>query len=132
MVNPSPSSAGFAASGQAPAQFERPVVLPEAAVQVTQTEQASLQGNAAGSQQQQGFGQGGEQPHANALEKVNQAMQAWSTGMRFEMDEDAQRLVVSIVDNETGEVLRKVPSEAVLQVAKMIVKLQGSGVDTQA
>jgi flagellar protein FlaG len=48
------------------------------------------------------------------------------------MDEDAQRLVVSIVDNETGEVLRKVPSDAVLQVAKMIVQMQGGGVNTKA
>lgn len=67
-----------------------------------------------------------------ALESVNSNLQAWSTGMRFEMDEDAQRLVVSIVDNETGEVLRTVPSDAVLRVAKMIVQLQGSGIDARA
>jgi flagellar protein FlaG len=40
--------------------------------------------------------------------------------------------VVSIVDSSTGKVLRTIPSEAVLQVAKMIAKFQGSGVDTQA
>ena len=67
-----------------------------------------------------------------ALESVNDSLQAWSTGMRFEMDEDAQRLVVSIVDSTSGDVLRKIPSDAVLRVAKMIVQLQGSGVDTQA
>ncbi len=67
-----------------------------------------------------------------ALESVNDSLKAWSTGMRFEMDEDAQRLVVSIVDSATGDVLRTIPSEAVLRVAKMIVQLQGSGVDTQA
>ncbi|MHA3902312.1 flagellar protein FlaG [Castellaniella sp. WN] len=67
-----------------------------------------------------------------ALESVNDSLKAWSTGMRFEMDEEAQRLVVSIVDSTTGEVLRTIPSEAVLRVAKMIVQLQGSGVDTQA
>lgn len=132
MVNPINTSASVGATGQAPAQFDRPIVLPQAAVQVTQAEQAALQGNTANSQQQQGFGGGNNEAPADALEKVNQAMQAWSTGMRFEMDEDAQRLVVSIVDNETGEVLRKVPSDAVLQVAKMIVQMQGSGVDTQA
>jgi flagellar protein FlaG len=107
-------------------------VQPDAAVQVTQTEQGSLQGNAANSQEGgMGNSTAGQSPH-NALDKVNKAMEAWSTGMRFEMDEDAQRLVVSIVDNETGEVLRKVPSDAVLQVAKMIVQMQGGGVNTKA
>ncbi|MGE8546983.1 MAG: flagellar protein FlaG [Alcaligenes sp.] len=66
------------------------------------------------------------------LDNINATMQAWSTGMRFDMDEDAQRLVVSIVDNKTGEVLRTVPSEAVIQIAKMIVQLQGNTVDVKA
>ena len=67
-----------------------------------------------------------------ALESVNDSLKAWSTGLRFDMDEDAQRLVVSIVDSASGDVVRTIPSEAVLRVAKMIVQLQGSGVDTQA
>ncbi len=67
-----------------------------------------------------------------ALESINNSLKAWSTGMRFEMDEEAQRLVISIVDSETGDVLRTIPSEAVLRVAKMITQLQGAGVNTQA
>ena len=59
-------------------------------------------------------------------------MQAWSTGMRFDVDDDAQRVVVSIIDSATGEVLRTVPSDAVIRVAKMIVQLQGKGINTQA
>lgn len=66
------------------------------------------------------------------LEDLNARMQAWSTGLRFTVDEDAQRVVVSIVDNNTGEVIRTVPSDAVLKVAKMIVQLQGQVVDTKA
>lgn len=67
-----------------------------------------------------------------ALDEVNGQLKAWSTGMQFEFDEEAQRIVVSIVDNNNGEVLRTVPSETVLQVAKMIIQLQGQGVDTKA
>jgi flagellar protein FlaG len=48
------------------------------------------------------------------------------------MDDEAQRLVVSIVDNSTGEVLRTVPSDAVIQIAKMIVQLQGNAVSVKA
>ncbi|HLR78925.1 MAG TPA: flagellar protein FlaG [Burkholderiaceae bacterium] len=82
-------------------------------------------------------GQQGNNPDAHpsldkTLEQLNESMQAWATGMRFDVDEEAQRIVVSIVDSSTGEVLRTVPSEAVLRVAKMIVQLQGSSIDTRA
>lgn len=68
----------------------------------------------------------------DTLDHINNSLQAWSTGMRFDMDDEAQRLVVSIVDNSTGEVLRTVPSDAVIQIAKMIVQLQGNAVSVKA
>lgn len=71
-------------------------------------------------------------PLEKTLEQLNNAMQAWAIGMRFDIDEDAQRVVVSIVDSETGEVLRTVPSESVIRIAKMIVQLQGGAIDTHA
>lgn len=71
-------------------------------------------------------------PLDKTLEQLNDSMQAWATGMRFDVDEDAQRIVVSIVDSNSGEVLRTVPSEAVIRIAKMIVQLQGSAIDTRA
>lgn len=68
----------------------------------------------------------------DTLDQINNSLQAWSTGIRFNMDDEAQRLVVSIVDNTTGEVLRTVPSDAVIQIAKMIVQLQGNQVSVKA
>ncbi|MBY6346819.1 hypothetical protein E5C31_12675 [Providencia rettgeri] len=67
----------------------------------------------------------------DTLDQINNSLQAWSTGIRFNMDDEAQRLVVSIVDNSTGEVLRTVPSDAVIQIAKMIVQLQGNAVSVK-
>ena len=67
----------------------------------------------------------------DTLDQINNSLQAWSTGIRFNMDDEAQRLVVSIVDNSTGEVLRTVPSDAVIQIAKMIVRLQGNAVSVK-
>lgn len=67
----------------------------------------------------------------DTLDQINNSLQAWSTGIRFNMDDEAQRLVVSIVDNTTGEVLRTVPSDAVIQIAKMIVQLQGNQVSVK-
>ena len=67
----------------------------------------------------------------DTLDQINNSLQAWSTGIRFNMDDEAQRLVVSIVDNKTGEVLRTVPSDAVIQIAKMIVQLQGNAISVK-
>ncbi len=67
----------------------------------------------------------------DTLDQINNSLQAWSTGIRFNMDDEAQRPVVSIVDNSTGEVLRTVPSDAVIQIAKMIVQLQGNAVSVK-
>jgi len=67
-----------------------------------------------------------------ALQEINHSMDAWSTSLHFEVDPEAQRLVVSVLDAKTGEVLRTIPSEAVIRVAKMIVNLQGQAVTTRA
>ena len=68
----------------------------------------------------------------NTLANLNDNLRAWATGLRFDIDPEAQRLVVSIVDSQSGEVLRTVPSEAVIRIAKMIAQLQGQQINTQA
>lgn len=101
----------------------------EPAVQVTQAEGGRHGGNATTDQNATPFGRG---PAETAFEEINNAMEAWATGMRFEIDEDTQQLVVSIVDNKTGDVLRQVPSEEVLHIAKMISQFQGKFVSVKA
>src|SRR3546814_11451392 len=44
----------------------------------------------------------GMDPLGKAIEMLNSNMTAWSTGMRFDIDPEAQRVVVSIIDSETG------------------------------
>ncbi|RIY39912.1 flagellar protein FlaG [Neopusillimonas maritima] len=122
-------STNFAVSAGTPVTTDTAPVLnrPEPAQKVTAAER-TLDGR---------LSPDAEQPNLTAdatnkaLEEVNGHLQAWSTGMQFKFDEEAQRIVVSIIDNHSGEVLRTVPSEAVLQVAKMIVQMQGQGVDTK-
>src|SRR5690606_27072282 len=101
-------------------------------VQVTASAEARDSNGAKTGERQEGRQPDGSDPLEKALEEVNSNMKAWSTGMRFDVDEEAQRVVVSIVDNETGDVLRTVPTDAVLRIAKMIVQLQGRSVDTKA
>jgi len=132
MVNPINPGIANAAYGLPSSQPERPVSLPEPAVQVTVASEAKDSGNATSGLQNQQNGQPDESASLNkALEALNNNLKAWSTGMRFDVDPEAQRVVVSIIDNETGDVLRTVPSDAVIRMAKMIVQLQGKSVDTR-
>lgn len=73
-----------------------------------------------------------QEPLEKALDDINQQMKAWATQLQFEIDPDINRVVVSIVDSNTGDVVRTIPSDAVLRIAKMIVKLQGNAVETSA
>lgn len=130
MVNPL-SSVSPGAINPVSAEIERPVIFPEPARQVTATSE-SLGARLSKDSGQQAQPEAFQQPLDKALEELNSNMQAWSTGMRFDVDEDAQRVVVSIIDSATGEVLRTVPSDAVVRVAKMIVQLQGKSINTQA
>lgn len=73
-----------------------------------------------------------QEPSERALEEINSQLRAWSTELQFELDPDIQKIVVSVRDSESGEVLRTIPSEAVIRIAKMIVKMQGNAVETTA
>ena len=130
MINPLYSSSQTAGIPVQMADAVRVVNQPEPARAVTAVETAlDAQLN---SQNAQKDTQHAEPKQLDeTLEELNQRMQAWSTGLKFSMDEDAQRLVVSVVDTATGDVIRTVPSDAVLKVAKMIVQMQGQMVDTK-
>ena len=137
MVHPIASGSAAAPYGAPSAEFERPpVTLPEPAVQVTPSQEARGSQSATtapGGQdtKTQDGGMDSMNSLDKALELVNNNMKAWATGMRFDMDPEAQRVVVSIIDSESGEVLRTVPTDAVIRVAKMIVQLQGRSIDTR-
>ena|SRR5690606_1514457 len=130
MVDPISNNMAAPMGGQADVTFT--ANRPEPAVQVTHTEAARNGGNATsrhGGAQGQGATSGSME---EAFEEINSAMEAWATGMRFELDEDTQQMVVSIIDTKSGDVLRQIPSEEVLHVAKMIAQFQGKLVSVKA
>lgn len=132
MVNPIGANVGTAQYASASPDFIRPESQPEPAVKVTATDKVLNTGSSSAAPKQPDDDKQIPYPIDLALEKVNDSMKAWSTGMRFEVNPEAKRVVVSIIDSATGEVLRTVPSDAVIRVAKMIVQLQGTLIDTKA
>lgn len=63
----------------------------------------------------------------NAVENVNRAVQnmAHGSNVEFIVDKDTKINVIKVVDKTTREVIRQIPSEEILSIAKAIDTLQG-------
>jgi flagellar protein FlaG len=67
-----------------------------------------------------------QQQQAEDITKVlnEKALQA-NISIRFRVDQDIDRIVVSIFDNETEEVIRQVPPEELVNLSKSLVRMAG-------
>ncbi|MBK8754209.1 MAG: flagellar protein FlaG [Candidatus Competibacteraceae bacterium] len=59
-----------------------------------------------------------------ALDQLNQSLGHYDTNLRFDIDDQSQTMVVRIVDQETHEVVRQIPSEKALAVARYFKELE--------
>ena len=60
-----------------------------------------------------------------AVQQINETLQAFSQKLEFSVDKDTDAFVVKVVDKESREVIRQIPSEEMLSLAKALDKLQG-------
>jgi len=67
----------------------------------------------------------GSEQVRHAAETINQQLQTVAPNLRFSVDEDTGKTVVRVVDTDTGEIIRQVPSEEVLAISRSIERLQG-------
>tara|TARA_B110000467_G_C17958431_1_gene283747 strand:- start:42 stop:455 length:414 start_codon:yes stop_codon:yes gene_type:complete len=56
---------------------------------------------------------------------LNEDMDIRSKNLSFSVDKDTDRMVVTVTDKESGKVIKKIPSEAVLKVAHSMTTLKG-------
>jgi len=64
-----------------------------------------------------------------ALEKVNQYAQSIQRELHFSLDEEAGRTVVTVLDSQSKKVIRQIPDEVFLELARNLnvnLKQQGS------
>jgi flagellar protein FlaG len=69
---------------------------------------------------------------ATAVKNINRALQARSQGIEFSVDRDSARTVVKVVDTSTQEVIRQMPSQEALDIAKALDRMQSLLVKQQA
>ncbi len=53
-----------------------------------------------------------------AVNQINQYVQTLSRDLHFTVDEDSGRTVVKVLNTETKEIIRQIPSEELLQIAR--------------
>ncbi|GAB3391108.1 flagellar protein FlaG [Azotobacter armeniacus] len=57
------------------------------------------------------------------VQRINEVLSSY--GVEFHLKEPGPRVVAEIVDRESGEVIRQIPSEEVLRVAESLEQLRG-------
>lgn len=62
-----------------------------------------------------------------ALKSVSGYVQNISRELNFSVDEDLNRSIVTVLDEETGEIIRQIPSEEMLELARHISEAEESG-----
>lgn len=61
----------------------------------------------------------------NAVDQGNELLQAVRRNLQFKVDDATHEMVVKIVDSDSGEVVRQIPSEEMLELVKRMKKLEG-------
>jgi flagellar protein FlaG len=69
---------------------------------------------------------------AEAVDKINGSPLGSAQGLEFSIDEDTKGIVVKVIDLDTKEVLRQMPSKVALEIAKSIDKTRGLLIDHTA
>ena len=60
-----------------------------------------------------------------AVEKIQEFVSSTASDIKFSIDEQSGQTVVKVVDRETQDVIRQIPSQEMLDLAQALDKLQG-------
>jgi len=65
------------------------------------------------------------------LDRIKELTDNGTFSVQFEMNKDVEALVVRVVDRDSGEVIRQVPSEDLLETIKALKDLRGLMIDAE-
>ena len=67
-----------------------------------------------------------------AISAVNEMLDPMARGLQFSVEESTGSTIVRLVDKETNEVLRQIPSKEMLSIARALDRVQGLLVNAKA
>ena len=76
-----------------------------------------------------GNGQSAVQPE-EILDRIKSLSENGLYSVRFESDKESEEMLIKVVDNKSGEVLRQIPAEEILGMKNSLSKFSGNIVDT--
>lgn len=62
-----------------------------------------------------------------AVKEANRHFQEQSLNLQYSMDDDTKKMIIRLVDASTGEVIRQIPSEEMLAIARALDRAMASG-----
>jgi flagellar protein FlaG len=63
-----------------------------------------------------------EEQKSKLMEQMNQFVSSLNKGLSFRVDEESGRDIVTIYDTDTGDVIRQIPEEEILEVIRRLDK----------
>jgi len=67
-------------------------------------------------------------PDINVLgEKLQKLLSDTNVALEFKMDEETNKMILRLIDNETKEVIQQFPPELALKIARIISSIEGKG-----
>ena len=80
-------------------------------------------------------GSGGQQTQAmpsaaqvqQAMKTVQDMVQAQASNLQFSLDQETGKTIVTVVDSNTNQVIRQIPSKEMLAIAHAIDQMQSKG-----
>lgn len=67
-----------------------------------------------------------------AVHEVNATLESQAVGLQFEIDKDTDMVIVRVIEKESGEVIRQIPTEEVVRIAKVLGRTSGALVSHNA
>ena len=95
-----------------------------------ETRSENIQQNTSAQEQAQRVPSAGELQ--KALEEVEKAVAPMAQSLQFSLDKDSGKTVVKVMDTDTNEVIRQIPTEEVLAISKAVDRLKGLLIKQQA
>jgi len=67
----------------------------------------------------------GQQDYKQAVNEINSVLKKIPTTLHFQRDEASNRFIVNVTDTSTGDIIRSLPGDAVLRIARQLESLKG-------
>lgn len=67
-----------------------------------------------------------------AVDAINRSMSTQARGLEFSVDSDSKRTIVKVVDRQTQELIRQIPTVETLEIARALDQTQGLLITQQA